>query len=281
MISASRFYALDAAQSEAIESDFYARLKMRNGTFKLTRPSRFKEAEAAFAPELAKRAGRIREVLDVGVSTGITSLDLYRYLAGLGIDVALTATDLYIKAQIVDLAPGVRVLADGSGWPLQYEVGGVAIRSWTRRLDTFTLLALPLAAARKAALAAIPKAVAEGRARRVEMVTRRVGPGDRITFVENDIFARNGDFARRFDMVRAANILNTGYFPEPMLVKAIGNVRSYLNGPGSLFWVARTDESNHNTATLFELGDDGRFTVVSRLAEGSEIEKLVLAHQPD
>ncbi|MEJ1157421.1 ATP-binding protein [Prosthecomicrobium sp. N25] len=276
-ISASKFYALDREGCEALETEFYARLKMRNGTFKLTRPARFREVEEAFAPEIAARSSRLRQVLDVGVSTGITSLDLARFLEEAGVDADITATDLYIDAQIVDIAPGVRVLADAAGWPLQYDVLGVAIRPWTRRLDYVTLAALPLAAARALALRLVPRAVAAGRTRPVRMVTRRAEPAGRIRFVENDIFAGTPAFVGRFDLVRAANILNRNYFDEPALVRAIANLKTYARGPGALFWVARTEEDGRNTASLFELGPDGRFTVVARVGGGSEVEALVLA----
>lgn len=275
-ITAKRFYDMPPAEADPVEADFYARLKMRNGTFKLTRPNRFQSVEDAFAPEIERRASTIREVLDVGVSTGVTTLDLDAMLAASGVTATLTATDLYIEAQIVDLAGGVRVLADSSGWPLQFDLFGRPIRSWTRRLDYATLAFLPLAAARAVARARLPGAIAKGRTRPVRMVTRRAEAESRVTFEENDLFAHTGAFADRFDLVRAANILNLNYFDTETIRLGLENLRHYLRGPGALLWIARTEEDGHNTATLFELGTDRRFTVVASVGGGSEIEPIVL-----
>lgn len=275
-ISAQEFYDLSPADAGPVEAEFYARLKMRNGTFKLTRPNRFQSVEEAFAPEIVRRSHAIGKVLDVGVSTGVTTLDLDAMLADSGVTAELTATDLYIDAQIVSLSRGVRVMADSSGWPLQYDLFGRPIRPWVRRLDYITLAFLPLAAARAIARARLPGAIAQGRTRPVRMVTRRAEAESRVVFEENDVFARTESFAGRFDLIRAANILNLTYFDTETIRLGLENLRHYLRGPGALLWIARTDEDGHNTATLFELAAHGRFEVVASVGGGSEIESIVL-----
>ncbi len=277
MVTARRIFSGDGTPMDpAIEARFFSRLKMRNGTFKLTRPNRFADIEQAFAPFIASRATRLRSVLDVGASTGVTTIELADFLARRGVAPEIIGTDLYIEAHLVKILPGVHVLCDPDGWPLQYDVAGVPLRAWIRRLDYVTLAALPLHAARAGMSPALRRFIAEGRSRAVRMQTRALS-GRRIELVENDIFTSTASFIRRFDFIRAANILNLGYFSEHELSRALDNIRSYCSGPGAMLLVTRGGERGGNDGTLFELREKGCFAVLSRIGRGSEVEDLVLS----
>jgi len=63
-----------------------------------------------------------------------------------------------------------------------------------------------------------------------------------IELIEDDIFQPRAEFVGRFDLVRAANILNRNYFSEALLEGALHNLRSYMKGPGAFLLVTRTDE---------------------------------------
>ncbi|TCN31443.1 ATP-binding protein [Sinorhizobium americanum] len=276
-LSASEFYSSGADTTDVVlESAFFAKLKMRNGTFKLTQPSRFQELEVAVRPHVEERAGSLREVLDVGVSTGLTTVELAKFLGDCGSAASITATDLFIEAHIVELFPGFRVFCDPEGWPLQYDLRGVAIRPWIRRLDYVTLAFIPLMLGRSMLKARLRSRISAGVSRPVRMITRSLPSNGAIVFVENDIMCRSERFIRRFDMIRAANILNKGYFSPDQIVIAIGNIHAYLRGPGALLIVGRTNRAGENAATLFELNRDGSFTALERVGGGSEIERLVL-----
>jgi chemotaxis methyl-accepting protein methylase len=97
--------------------------------------------------------------------------------------------------------------------------------------------------------------------------------------VEDDILL-NGSYRKRFHVLRAANILNIAYFDVPTLERMVSNLRARLL-PGGLFIVCRTDEAGVNNASVFTLGDDGRFVATARLNEGSEIAELVLRLPPE
>jgi hypothetical protein len=99
--------------------------------------------------------------------------------------------------------------------------------------------------------------------------------GTDIEIVENDIFVLTPEFVGRFDFIRAANLLNEGYFAREKLSAAISNIRSYCRGPGSLLLVVRSSEQRQD-GTLFRLEADGRFQVRARFGQGSEIEQIVL-----
>ncbi|MBO0663031.1 ATP-binding protein [Jiella sp. CQZ9-1] len=280
-LTATQFFGIPTlADDPKIEEAFFDPLKMPNGTFKRTQPSRFFEIEQRFRSVFQARAATISTVLDVGVSSGITSLELVTFLEGLGCQVTLTATDLFIHAYIVEIAPGLLVLADRNGQPLQYDVAGHPIRPWIRRLDYLTLAVLPRLAASAVIRPIARRKIAAGAGRPVELASQRLARRADIFMVEDDIMVRRADFAGQFDLVRAANILNRGYFAPADLAQAVDNVRRYLRGPGTLFLVTRTTRDGRNDGTLFELNGDGRFQSVERIGNGSEIEDIVVASRP-
>lgn len=274
-VTAKDFFSANGAQADlAVECEFFAGLKMRNGTFKLTRPSRFALLEQALGPVIRTRVAGPCSVLDVGASTGLTTIELADFLRAQGAAPEVIGTDLFIDAHLVDIAPGVNVLSDPEGWPLQYDVAGMGIRAWVRRLDYVTLAVLPRLLARKFLQPRLRRRIAEGRAQPVRMESRALR-GRAIQLVENDIFAQEPSFEARFDFIRAANILNLGYFKPDRLRTAIVNIRSYCRGPGALLLVVKTGGARHD-GTLFELGQSGAFKVLARMGEGSEIEPLIL-----
>ena len=277
-LTANEFF-LDGSRAAdpVIEAQFFNRLKMRNGTFKRTRAARFREIEEAFGPSLRERASSLNTVLDVAVSSGVTTVEFAEFLTSIGARYTLTATDLFIDAWLVTVARGVRVLADRDGWPLQYDVGGVAFRSWVRRLDYATLGFIPRVAVHSAMRRRAAELIAKGKATPVRMVSPRLSRRDDIDVETNDIMTATPAYVGRFDLVRAANILNHTYFSEAELARALGNLKSYLRGPGALLLVTRTAEDGSNRGTLFELQEGGAFTAVARVRDGSEIEALALA----
>jgi hypothetical protein len=280
-LSASKFYSSDTDTTDAaLESAFFAKLKMRNGTFKLTQPSRFQELEVAFRPYIEERADTLREILDVGVSTGLTTVELARFLKDCGAAASIIATDLFIEAHIVELAPDFRVFCDPEGWPLQYDVRGITVRPWVRRLDYVTLAFIPLMLGRSVLQPRLRSRIRAGMSRPVQMITRSLPSNGEIVFIENDIMCQSERFIHRFDMVRAANILNTGYFSPDQIHIAIENIHSYLRGPGALLMIARTNRARENAGSLFELNGNGSFAVLERVGGGSEIERLVLDFRP-
>jgi hypothetical protein len=271
--TATDFFSGRVTGDAEAEHRFFSSLKMRNGTFKTTRAARFEDVEAAFAHPIAAAAPRIRQVLDVGVSTGTTTLDLAGFLGRHGIPATVTGTDLFLDAHMVRLGPGLRVLTDADGWPLQYDLAGRAVRPWTRRLDYLTLAAPLLWTARRAVHARAQRAIRAGTSRPVRLVTPRVE--GTVHFVENDVFRHTPAFAGRFDLIRVGNLLNHEYFSAPLLRRGLANLASYLSGPGALLWVARTRERGGNEASLFEWGAEGRFRGVAQVGPGSEIKPLL------
>jgi hypothetical protein len=274
-LTARRFFSIAPTQLDpAKECAFFASLKMRNGTFKLTRPSRFAAVEAEIASAIECRTKDVRQVLDIGASIGRTTIELADFLSSLGASARVIGTDLFVEAHLVDVGPGIRVLTDARGWPLQYDIAGLAVRAWIRRLDYLTLSAAPRLLARAMLRRRLSRMIGEGRTVPVRMESRDLA-GRSIELVENDIFAPTPSFFDRFDLIRAANILNRGYFSTEQLDAAVANIRSYCRGPGALLLVVRSNGTKHD-GSLFELGADRKFALKARVGRGSEIEALIL-----
>ena len=83
-------------------------------------------------------------------------------------------------------------------------------------------------------------------------------------------------FEGKFDFIRAANVLNLGYFNATTIQAGLANVLGYLSGPGAWLLVGRSGKRGHD-ATLFRVSSDGRrLQIIERMGMGSEVEHLVL-----
>ena len=276
-LTATQFFSLrDQEVDAAIETQFYGRLRMRNGTFKLTKSARFRDVEAAVAQAISARAANLRTVLDVGVSTGITTIEFCDFLRSMGARPQITATDLFIDAHIVEPFVGVRVLADPTGWPLEYDLFGRSFRAAIGRWDYVTLTVFLRLLARVALRHRLKSMIDRGKSKPVKFLSARLANRDDISVIDNDILTQSENMVGKFDLVRAANILNRGYFSDENIARAVATVRSYLRHPGGMLLVTRTKNDEVNSGTLFELTEDRTFTSLVRIGDGSEIDSIVL-----
>jgi hypothetical protein len=215
-------------------------------------------------------------VLDIGISSGATALELKAQLEQQGLAPHLTGTDQSFEAWLIPGPLGSKALVQPDGHILQFEVFGKALRAWDRRLDRFTGRALLNAALRHAfrwARGNLPDAA--GR-RRVKLVSPRLSQSRDITLREDNILLSNPEFAGKFDLVRAANILNRDYFSDTQLTAGLRNVRSYLKGPGSLLLLVRTDKRTEtNNGSLYIVNGSGGLELVTRFGTGSEVEEIL------
>lgn len=279
-LTASQFFLDPARQSSADdEARFFRSLKVRNRNSKQTGRGRLdalNELATAMLKEPGRRSG---SALDIGISSGVTTAELYDSFRKAGLTTALVATDLSIYASIVHVSPEVRVLIDSAGDILQYDIRGFAVRPWRRRLDHFTGMALVKSAIEKRYAALARSALKNGsvRVERVALINPRLAANDDIEVREDDLLKPNSDFKGRFDFIRAANVLNREYFDEATLRTAIATLKSYLSGPGALLLIVRTNDTTGHHGAFYELGADGRLAAVSSIGGGSELAALIEA----
>lgn len=258
---------------------FFSAIRQGNQTFKRTWSGRFAGVNQRLVTLLKENEARIDRVLDIGMSSGITTLELQQALGAAGFSPRITGTDLSVSAYIVDLGSGCRVLVGEDGHPLQYEILGLTARPWRRKLDLVNGMWIAKPAMHQTlGREATRRFLEEGTAahQRVQLVSPRIRSSG-IEVVEDNILERRAELEGRFDLVRAANILIKSYFSDDDLRRALANVGSYLKGPGSWLLLARTlgDQSQHGS--LLRVAADGRsLEVMDRFGEGAEVEAIAL-----
>lgn len=279
MQTASDFFATDPEQLTARdEALFFGRLKTGNATFKKTAHGRLRTIDEALVVQLDRAQARVDRVLDLGISSGITTVELAEVLRRSGRSVSVTGTDRALEALLVDLPLGCRALVEPNGHVLQYEVLGRAVRPWTRRLDYVTGMALARGLVNRVlGPPARARAAERATAASVTLVSPRLSRSVGVELAEDDVTRSNPRFVDGFDLVRAANILNRHYFDADALERAVGNVKSYLRGPGAWLLVVRTHGESDHHGTLFRMNAAHGLDVIERWGEGSEVEALVLA----
>lgn len=279
-LTASQFFLDPARQSSAEdEARFFRSLKVRNRNSKQTGRGRLdalNEMAIALLKEPGRRAG---SALDIGISSGVTTAELYESFKTHGLALALVATDLSIYASIVHVSPNVRVLIDSAGDILQFDIRGFAMRPWRRRLDQFTGMAMVKGAIEKRYAGIARGALKNGalKVERVALINPRLAAMNEIEVREDDLLKPNPDFKNRFDFIRAANVLNREYFDEATLKTAIATLKSYLSGPGALLLIVRTNDTTGHHGAFYELNAAGYLNAVKTVGAGSELAALIEA----
>jgi hypothetical protein len=261
---------------------------LRNGTRKTTWHRRLDDLNALVQPLLPLQ--RPLEIMDVAVSSGISSAEWLVSLERAGIECHLLAGDAVVDAFLISLGRGLRALCDKTGHLMQLDIAGAPIRMPPpRRRDRIRykpLMLLMKAAARLFTPAARARSQSANQPLRrlgmtchpVTLMSPSLRRHPQLRSVEDDILV-NTSYVQRFHVLRAANILNRAYFDVATLERMLINLRTRLL-PGGMLIVCRTNESGANNATVFTLEEDGRFHTIARLNEGSEIADLVLRLPP-
>jgi hypothetical protein len=269
----------DVRSQEQLETNFFASVKLSNGTYKYTYSNRLDDLNALVNPLLPNV--RPLKIMDVAISSGMSTFEWAESLEKSGIDHTLTGGDLTATAILISMGKYLHVLTDATGYPLQFEVLGKPMpnppggRNLLRYFLPLTLLRL-----------AVPIGfdLAMGRSkwpsklgithRRITLTSPRLQRSSKIQVVDDDIL-NNKSFATSFHVLRAANILNRDYFDDSTLVKMLSNLRDRLLPQGVLV-VCGTNDDGVNHGSVFRLDSARHFEVLTRLNQGSDIEDLVL-----
>jgi hypothetical protein len=246
-----------------VEEQFFNRLLLPTGVFKTTAARRLDDLNEMVVDLLPD--ARPLELMDVAVSSGVTTVEWSAQLTSAGIDHRVVAGDLHTKAVWVRLGWTDVVLESRTGRPIYVDLAGRGVHTGgdgvLRRLVAGAVAQVARGRARR------------GRATEIALVSPRVHDLPAITVIEDDIFSERQELTARFHALRAANILNRGYFDDAQLTRALANLRRRLR-PGGLLVVCRTHEDGTNHGTAFRLGHN-ECAAVGRVGDGSEIEDLV------
>lgn len=287
------YFASQGAESNARELEeredlFFHSIELRNGTRKTTRHRRLDDLNALVQRLLPPQ--RPLEIMDVAVSSGVSTAEWLIELERAGIQCHMLAGDAVVNAFLISLGPNLRALSDRTGHLMQLDIKGEAVRMPPpRRRDRiryFPHMLLMRAATHLFDLGKMNRPRHEPLQRRLGATCRPLtlmSPSlnrlPQLQAVEDDILL-NRDYTRRFHVLRAANILNLAYFDAATLQRMLCNLRVRLL-PGGLLIVCRTNDADVNNASVFTLEKDGRFATTATLNEGSEIADLVLGLPPE
>lgn len=282
----------DPSKLEHLESQFFGMLRVDGHINKTTLKDRLGDVNAVLDKYLAFKQLHVHELLDVAVSSGISTWEWLQSLSAAGRKVRITATDLVLDALLVTIGPCLRVLTDMHGNAMQYDVLGLGIRpgrprprdvllgQWVLSLCMHCLWQRYKKQHQRAENATTGAGYANTfvprHGVRIRLLSHQVTENANLIFVQDDLFAPlPSEFIGRFDVVRAANILNLAYFSSENIVAVSRRLKQCCR-PGGILLVCRTWEDGSNHGTIFRLGLDEVLCPVLRVGRGSEVEGQVL-----
>lgn len=279
MLAAKTFLETPAGQlTPQMERDFFSSLMTRDKTYKTTFHKRFPDANKLILEHLQVQGLKAPTVLDIGISSGISTVELFDDLRAGGCDASIVGTDVLFEAFLVRTLPGCYVLIDETGFPLRFDLPIATMKPWVIRRDYYTgffvlrkSINLVLGRMARRILLRSKDRHAFG----VRLVTPRLANNKKISIRVDDARKFNHEFCGNFDVIRAANILNNGYFTPSEISSMVLNMGRYLRRPSGVLLVVRTLEDGTNEGCMFRLGEDGRFVVACRIGKGSEVEGIV------
>ena len=261
--------------SEMDEQKIFQSIVTSNGTRKTTEPGRLNPINALFFETLDRLSIVPRTVMDIGVSSGATTLDWMREFDHRKLPVSMIATDLVMNVYIYLLNKNVRALTESNGHLLQIEIFGKSVYTYSRRRDYYTGGLIWRRALCAMVRSRLGSCVRDGP---YNLVTPPLRGQDRIVLLEDDIFAPTPrQLLGCADVIRAANLIQRGYFPDTAISRSIQTIRERCRGAGSLVIISR-NRPERLDGTIFRLTETGRFVVEARLGAGSEVEQFFTSH---
>ena len=226
--------------------------------------------------EFARAQGLSRlRMLDVGASDGITALDTVEYLGReVGIPVEMTVIDRHTR--LFSLRRGASTIYfTSSRHPTLLRFGrlGVCLEPME---GIEGILFNPLAARLARRCAGILSREDLSAARTIPLVNPAAARCPAIEIRERDLFDPEPSWFGSYDAVRASNVLNPSYYPEPKIREAIGVLHRYLREGGALA-VSRNligKDTETETGGLWRRSGGG-FTRIASLEAPSEIAAII------
>ena len=253
MMAASHYLGLEpgapmlgTAAFAVAEEKFYSGIRTSTGAFKTTARNRLGPMNDLFFDILSKCKEVPSVVMDIGASSGVTTLEWLKEFEKRGITVSMVAADLTISTYLADIGAGWRALLEPTGHILQIEFAGFGLRSWFRRLDyatgTFIPRALLLSIVRRTLSArgvVFPLEAAavgsHGPQWRITgpfpLITPALRWHERVQILDDNILAPNPpDRIAVADVLRIANLLQKNYFSNEQIRVVVDNLRQRCRG---------------------------------------------------
>jgi len=259
--------------SREAEYEFFCGLETSNGTKKATGPGRLAQIDNLLFETLARLNVKPRSVMDIGISSGITTADWMNAFEARGQNVDMIATDLVMNVYIYDLGKHLKVLTERGGHLLQIELFGKGLRTYTRFRDYFLGGWIWRPILRSYVRSRLSKGVRQGP---YKLVSPSLRDRTNIQLLDDDILAPTpAELLGNADVVRVANLIQSVYFTDAQMKRAVIAVRERCRGEGSLVVICR-DYKNRIEGSILRLTGENRFVVEERIGGGSEAEPYFL-----
>jgi hypothetical protein len=272
-------------QQDLLEREFFGRVVLPNGTVKSTNANRMNDLNAAALPYVQQLVERPAQIMDVGISSGVSTVEWYEQLSGAGVVCEMLATDLTIYASLLTLGSSFGAVIDRHRNILHLDILGRGAPPSATGVQGIFAAAVRLAF--RAAMAvdrSLPplrgqtQEAATGmllRCEPVSLLTKKMTQQNALQVIEDDLVAGDKpEFKHAFHVIRAANILNRAYFADATLVQMLKKLGNRLKPSGVLI-VCRTNDEGVNHGTIFRQVEGGKFQVLTRIGNGSEVEALL------
>jgi hypothetical protein len=227
-----------------LEKSFFKSICLPNGTHKTTAPARLCDVDLITATYL--RGKNAVSLLDVAISSGVTTLELLDLLESRGFETSGIGVDICVRAILRSIL-GIDVLYDAEGNVLQVATPFFARGRPHHSQTSIRSRALRLAIKLLESQVVLGWMRKSPRSHQLDLVSPRLLARSRFEIVEHDIGIPHAAWDRSFDMVRAANILNSDYFSPDQINVMATNLRAWLK-VGGLLVVCSTsavDGCNH------------------------------------
>lgn len=268
---------------DEIEKKFYSSIQLPNGTYKETNPHRLDDVNDVIIKHFKNTNGTCSRILDVGISSGISTLELHEIMEKNSFHVQITAVDLLIHAYITRLFYGIYALLDGQANILQIDLCGYGIGHWYKNPKNFKdMLKLNFDRfyaffMKKGIEAKIRKYDKDSKKLiKVKLLSHRLLKNHDIGLFEYDILNSLPEEHRHaYDYIRVANILNLLYFSENDILSAVKNLKDCLRGRNSVLCIVRTDFNGSNHGSVYSLDSREKLQKVLSINNGSEIDDYI------
>ncbi len=274
----------DAATLEKRENRFFNQINISGTLYKTTYYHRLDDLNVVVDGCLPKN--HELHIMDVAVSSGVTTGEWVQHLESSGLKFHMTGGDIAMDVYMISLANIMNVLIGRYGKVFQFDLFGWPLPNSPMRIrgKIFKALSILLNFLIRAKLIKNRRKQSGEReflsnilfrVTPLKLISNKVRNVQNLVLIEDDIQNDNPDHHYKFDVIRAANILNKKFFDDEVLRKMVNNLRKKLK-PGGILIICRTlAEENH--ATIFKLTDENHFQAIETLGQGSEITDLVVS----
>ncbi len=241
----------------------FSRIDLLSGVSKQTNKDRFSVIDELSVEIIINQS--LSRILDVGVSSGITSLELMRQLRASSFAGEMFVSDKFARYWVSPHRFSTDIFDADHNLVCTYlgPITGDSEDTWKLPLSKYIF--------QRAQKRGFDETIGESFLLLHPEVLETIRRGELI-FIDFDIFENDQEGA--FDFVRCINLLNLGYFSTEQIVSGLNTLHfSLVNG--GILQLGRTHLEGSNHVGFYEKTDTG-FERIESIGDGPEIDQLIV-----